>query len=96
MRITHEISQWKDTSFVTLTYNNDNLPYNENAILPTLRKKDLQMFFKRLRSRIDKIKYFACGEYGDVTQRPHYHMILCGVGLSDEHKLAVIESAKIS
>jgi hypothetical protein len=27
----------------------------------------------------DKIKYFACGEYGDTTLRPHYHAVIFGV-----------------
>lgn len=47
-----------------------------------LKKKDLQDFFKRLRKASEKIqssvpiKYYACGEYGSKTKRPHYHIIL--------------------
>lgn len=43
----------------------------------TLQKTDLQKFFKRLRKLThEKISYYAVGEYGDNTQRPHYHIIL--------------------
>ena len=36
---------------------------------------------KRIRKELGekKIKYFACGEYGDKTYRPHYHMIILGL-----------------
>ncbi len=66
--------------FITLTYADEYLP--ENA---TLVKGDLQRFFKRLRHycRSAKIRYYACGEYGSKTRRPHYHAIIFGLGLSD-------------
>lgn len=40
---------------------------------------------KRLRFYLDgrKIKYFACGEYGGKTGRPHYHAIIFGISLDD-------------
>lgn len=40
---------------------------------------DLQNFFKRLRKLHPdgvSLRYYACGEYGDKTHRPHYHIIL--------------------
>lgn len=44
----------------------------------SLRKKDLQDFFKRLRksTKVKSIKYYAVGEYGSDTMRPHYHAII--------------------
>lgn len=45
----------------------------------TLKKKDVQDFMKRLRyysPKVPKIKYYAAGEYGSKTARPHYHIIL--------------------
>lgn len=56
---------------------------NVKGFVPYLRKDLLQNFFKRFRKRLDKyedekIRYFACGEYGPVHFRPHYH-ILCYV-----------------
>lgn len=64
------------SQFVTLTYDESNVPITQNG-LQTLRKTDLQKFFKRLRKLTnEKISYYAVGEYGDKTQRPHYHIIL--------------------
>jgi len=64
------------SQFVTLTYDESNVPTTENGF-QTLRKTDLQKFFKRLRKLThEKISYYAVGEYGDKTQRPHYHIIL--------------------
>jgi hypothetical protein len=61
--------------FLTLTYENPPLSFNKQ---PTLHKKDLQNFFKRIRKKIKNstLKYYACGEYGSITQRPHYHAIV--------------------
>lgn len=60
--------------FVTLTYDRKNL----NLAGYELQKRDLQLFFKRLRKRSKKtgIRYFAVGEYGSKTLRPHYHILL--------------------
>lgn len=49
--------------------------------VPYLRKRELQLFFKRLRKNIstftdEKVRYFACGEYGPVHFRPHFHFLL--------------------
>lgn len=59
--------------FLTLTYNEDNLPVNG-----TLVKRDLQLFFKKVRKKY-VFRYFACGEYGSRGGRPHYHVIVFGV-----------------
>ena len=69
----------KDACFVTLTYNNQNLPHTEKGI-QTLKKKDVQDFFKRLikNTKIKGIKRFYCGEYGPKGGRPHYHACIFG------------------
>lgn len=63
--------------FLTLTYNTDSVPISPNGFM-TLDKSDYQKFMKRLRKNHDgpPIKYYACGEYGSKTLRPHYHAIL--------------------
>lgn len=72
-----------DTSIHLLTYNDENNKDGE------LHKSDFQKFFKRLRRRLSrdngrKVRYFGCGEYGDTFERPHYHVILYGVGYQDQ------------
>lgn len=64
--------------FVTLTYRDSDCPDG-------LDKKALQKFFKRLRRDLGdrKIKYFACGEYGEKKKRPHYHIIVFGLWIDD-------------
>lgn len=73
-------------SFLTLTYSEENLPYSQpgesGESHPTLDKSDLQKFLKRLRKNMGKFRYFACGEYGTKTHRPHYHLIIFGLPLS--------------
>lgn len=51
----------------------------------SLNKTDLQLFLKRLRKYHpdDRIRFFACGEYGEKSCRPHYHLIIFGLTLDD-------------
>lgn len=60
----------------------DFISYHNNCI-PVVSIKDIQNFFKRLRSKIvynhgknKNIRYFCCSEYGPTTFRPHYHLLL--------------------
>ena len=91
MRLWHELPYHQSSIFLTLTYDDDNLPPNAS-----LSKSDLQKFFKRLRkdlSYVDrKIKYFAAGEYGPKTNRPHYHAIVFGLSLQGDDKKLVIKA----
>lgn len=78
-----ETKGWEHNCFITLTYSDEHLPKDRS-----LKKKDLQDFWKRLRyyfqgkenwinpqnGKFEKpIRYFVCGEYGPKTHRPHYH-----------------------
>lgn len=83
LRIAHESMYHDDAYFLTLTYSEENLRYGNEA--PTLVLDDLQKFWKRLRKHFKgkKIRYFACGEYGDNTFRPHYHAVVFGFRLTD-------------
>lgn len=48
-------------------------------------KKDFQDFMKRLRFQHEgRIRYFAVGEYGETTERPHYHAIIFGADFADK------------
>lgn len=63
-----------DNAFVTLTYSDTLLPLTPEG-RSTLRAKDAQDWLKRLRKMIEpsRIRYYLVGEYGDESQRPHYH-----------------------
>lgn len=73
VRITHEAQLWEYSSFVTLTYSDEHLPKNQNLHYP-----DLQDFWKRLRKKVGALRYYSVGEYGDKTNRPHYHACIFG------------------
>lgn len=90
MRCLHESQCHEWSSFVTLTYDDDHLPDNYS-----LRYSDFQLFMKRLRARYSlrqRIRFFMCGEYGEVTQRPHYHACLFGVHFDDREFLKRMKS----
>lgn len=131
IRMQKELETAENATFLTLTYDDDNLPYTEiidtkktgslinlrkadpvtqylhnlhrdspeavtqliNEInnipqeniqklksilkrIPTLKKKDLQDYFKRVRKSQPNLKYYAVGEYGTKGKRPHYHAIV--------------------
>ena len=87
-----ELGYHDSAYFVTLTYNPEHVPVTWHVDPETgealsglsLRKRDLQLFLKRLRRHTgQEIRYFAAGEYGSKTFRPHYHLILFGLKLDD-------------
>ena len=79
VRLMNEYNHSTSGHFVTLTYDSKYIPISKKGFR-TLNKKHLQEFFKRLRQWHGKnhtsIKYYAVGEYGGKTYRPHYHIIL--------------------
>lgn len=74
-RILLESMEHSDNAFITLTYDEQHIPPGDD-----LRPGDLQKFFKKLRKSFAprKLRYFAIGEYGETTYRPHYHAALFG------------------
>lgn len=67
------------SKFLTLTYAETRKTMNDRE---TLKKEDVQNFVKRLRKKAKvRLKYYYVAEYGDLLQRPHYHMILFGLHL---------------
>lgn len=80
MRCVHEASLHEDNCFITLTYDDDHLPESGSLI-----KRDYQLFMKRLRKRFGSdIRFFHCGEYGETTNRPHYHACLFNFDFPDK------------
>lgn len=89
-RGSRELSQWDTSIFVTLTYNEENLP-DDNS----LDKKHVQDFIKRVKKHFkstkeNPIRQTYCGEYGENTRRPHYHVILYNCDFLDrkEHYIS--------
>ena len=78
-RLLQEANVCTSVFFVTLTYDTNHVPISDNNFM-TLDKDDWRYFMKRLRRKQEtKIKYYACGEYGSRTNRPHFHAILFNV-----------------
>jgi hypothetical protein len=75
-RLEYEARLHPDKYFVTLTYANPHLKWSHGN--SQLCKRDLQLWFKRVRKSGARIRYYAVGEYGSTTFRPHYHVILFG------------------
>ena len=103
LRCSHEMQYHKSNCFITLTYNDDNIPENGNLIY-----SDFQKFMKRLRIYLDRhpeyssqidgydgsLSYFVAGEYGHESYlgrpfgRPHFHAILFGIDFPDKYRFS--------
>lgn len=85
----HHFAQ--ESYFLTLTYNDDSLPHtldSDAAPVSTLRKEQLRTFLKKqVRSSEGTLRYYAVGEYGDLSGRPHYHAAIFPRTVSDVQKL---------
>lgn len=68
-RLENEVLDSRHTLFLTLSYDES---HNDNE----LHKEHLLLFIKRLRYHYGKIRYYAIGEYGPKTLRPHYHALV--------------------
>uniref|UniRef100_A0AAU8B635 Replication initiator protein n=1 Tax=Dulem virus 174 TaxID=3145651 RepID=A0AAU8B635_9VIRU len=88
-----ELEYHDSAYFVTLTYDDDHVPISwyvddttgETCPAMSLRKRDMQLWMKRLRKACgsQRIRFYLAGEYGSQTFRPHYHAILFGLELHD-------------
>jgi hypothetical protein len=87
-RMSQELRDCVGSCFVTLTYSEENL---EGF---SLKIRDVQLFMKKFRKMFkQKIKYYAVGEYGSKSFRPHYHFIGFNTGLDlNEVNLKVLKA----
>lgn len=76
-----ESTQHDSCCCLTLTYSDDFLPSGGN-----LCRRDVQLFFKSLRKKLDpvRIRYFGSAEYGGQGLRPHYHILIFGYDFPDK------------
>lgn len=97
-RCVHEMREHHSAIFATLTYDDQHLPESRSLV-----PRDLQLFLKKLRKVVEagkswvsvnesgkyagRLRFIACGEYGDKYHRPHYHAILFGVGFPESRQV---------
>lgn len=88
LRCVHESKLYDSNCFITLTFNDANLPVDMS-----LDHTHWQLFMKRLKSFIrrkygsamaDGIRFYMCGEYGERFGRPHYHACLFNFDFPDK------------
>lgn len=90
MRLMHEKRMHSESAFLTLTYDQRHLPSDLS-----LQKRDVQLFMKRLRKeRPAGLRFYACGEYGETTWRPHYHVLLLNSSFPDMRPYKVSKSGE--
>lgn len=91
IRCVHEASMHEGNSFVTLTYDDKHLPPGGGLVY-----RDFQDFMRRVRKRFGCMdltlwgrvpRFFVCGEYGELTKRPHFHALLFGLFFPDRQFL---------
>lgn len=91
-RCMHEAQMHSHNMFLTLTYADEHLPPDYGVHV-----RVWQLFMKRLRKSlgVNKLRFFACGEYGDKSQRPHYHALIFGYQFPDLVTYALNRGNKI-
>lgn len=79
LRCVLESQEYKDNVFLTLTYDEDHLPENKSV-----SKREMQNFMKRFRKSVypAKVRFYLSGEYGSQKNRPHYHLLIFGIGVN--------------
>lgn len=66
--------------FLTLTYDDKHLPFDPETGELSFDKQEVQTYIRSLRDRLRlrdiSLRYFFTCEYGDLSERPHYHAVL--------------------
>ena len=95
-----EAKEYEHNAFITLTYDPEHISMKLGAnretgeveMVGTLVPEDLTKFMKDLRRYYkyhfnhDNIRFYACGEYGPQTHRPHYHLIVFNLPIPDKEE----------
>jgi hypothetical protein len=91
VRCVHEAQMHEQNSFITLTFSPEALAERPNQW--SLDVKEFQRFMKRLRKKFGRgIRFFHCGEYGEINKRPHYHACIFGFDFPDKELWKVTET----
>jgi len=86
-RLTHEAQFNEHAFFITLTYADDHLPA-DGSLNPDHVSEFMQNYRNQFRAK--KVRFFAIGEYGGDTGRPHYHVIIFGPDI-DQKSLKYVD-----
>lgn len=92
-RIVHEADCHRSNLFLTLTYADSHIVNCADG--PTLTKTHYRDFMKRLRIGLERgthpalrsdcgVRYYQCGEYGDLFARPHHHACVFDLYVDDK------------
>ena len=88
IRCMHEAQMHDTNCFITLTYDDDNLPSDKS-----LHHEHFQKFIRSLRKRTGiKMRYYMAGEYGEQFDRPHFHACIFGYDFHDKKLWKTTES----
>lgn len=83
-RILKEAQVHDECYFLTLTYDDDHIPKGRSLV-----KEEISIFNKRLKNKLrynglkSDFRFYAIGEYGGKSLRPHYHVIYFGLPIND-------------
>lgn len=89
LRMRHEAQMHKRNCFLTLTFDEDHLPFDRS-----LDVRDWQLFAKRMRKRMGRFRFFHAGEYGPENLRPHYHACIFGLDFEDKVEVGASKSGR--
>lgn len=101
IRCGHHAHGLQHVTFGTLTFNDHHLPDTSVKWIDPF-----QRFMKRLRILRERnpkalltdptqpISFFNCAEYGDKTNRPHFHPLLFNVGFADRTRIGTSKSGE--
>ncbi|AXH74734.1 MAG: replication initiator protein [Microviridae sp.] len=81
VRCMHEASLHKKNCFLTLTFDSEHCPRDMS-----LNYRVFQLFMKRFRKIVSPVplRFYMCGEYGELFGRPHYHALIFGYDFPDK------------
>lgn len=91
MRCVHEAHMHEDNCFITLTFDDVHLPRDLS-----LDVRHFQLFMKRFRAKFGKgIRFYHCGEYGELFKRPHYHACIFGFDFPDKVLYKIVNGHRL-
>jgi len=89
LRCVHEAKMHEKNVFITLTYDEDNLPQHGGLVY-----EHFQSFMRRVRYAKGPTRFYMAGEYGEQFKRPHFHACLFGIDFDDKKYLKTTGSGE--